>query len=55
MKYTLVLAMLAGANAVHIYDAPVSSLTQLGDEPISGSALMENKPICTNWLNFNCI
>ena len=31
------------------------SLVQLGDEPISGSGLKKNKPICTNWVSFNCV
>ena len=55
MKYTFVLAMLAGADAALIHHAPVSSLAQLGDEPVSGSGLKQNKPICTSFVSFNCI
>ena len=58
MKYTFVLAMLAGSNATPFlgyHHTPISSLAQLSDEPVSGSGLKENKPICTSWVAFNCV
>ena len=59
MKYTFVLAMLACADATPFmgyHKTPVSTLAQLSyDAPVSGSGLKENKPICHDWVSFNCI